>query len=160
MKYIKPFFYGILAAFGALVLETIFGILTFNNGDTNQKIFAISILMIFLAAVTEETLKYIFIRKTYSEIEDKTKIISFSVILGLGFSSVELLSNLLKNNSLDNLGNAYFWGVLLLHLATSAFFGLMFLKLKRNGAGFTAIVLSLAIIIHLSYNLSVLYLFR
>jgi|WetSurMetagenome_2_1015567.scaffolds.fasta_scaffold219224_2 hypothetical protein len=160
MNYIKPFFYGILAAFSALVLETIFSILTFNDGDTNERIFAISILMIFLAAVTEETLKYIFIRKTYLEMEDQAKIISLSLILGLGFSSVELLSNLLKNNSLDNLGNIYFWGVLFLHLVTSSFFGLMFLKSEKKGTAFAATILVSAIIIHLSYNAAVLYLFK
>jgi len=160
MNYLKPFFYGILAALGALVLETIFSILTFDDGDTNEKIFAISILMLFLAAATEEILKYVFIRKAYSEMEDKTKIIACALILGLGFSSVELFSNLFKNNSLNNLTNIYFWGVLLLHLTTSGFIGFMFLKSDKKSIGFTTIVLIVAIAIHLSYNAAVLYLFK
>jgi len=160
MNYLKPFFYGILAAFSALVLETIFGILTFNDRDTDERIFAISILMIFLAAVTEETLKYIFIRKTYLEMEDQAKIISLSLILGLSFSSVELFSNLLKNNSLNNLTNIYFWGVLLLHLVTSGFIGLAFLKSEKKGITFSVTILVSVIIIHLSYNAAVLYLFK
>jgi hypothetical protein len=160
MKYAKPFFYGILAALGALVLEEIFSILTFGEYDTGSRIFTISILMLFLAAATEEILKYAFIRKTYSEIEDKTKIISCSIMLGLGFSSVELLSNLLKNNSLDNLGNIYFWGVLFLHLITSGFIGFMLLKSERKGIGLAVIILATAIVVHLSYNAAVLYLFK
>jgi hypothetical protein len=160
MDYIKYFSYGILAAFGALVLQFILIILFFSNVSAYGEIMPISIPIILAAAFIEEALKYAFIRKIYYGIEDKAKIMFCSLMVGLGFSSVELLSNLAKNKSADDLGNVYLWGVLFLHLATSGFIGLMFLKLGKKDSGFATIVLAAAIVIHISYNLAVLYLFK
>jgi hypothetical protein len=164
MVFFKSLFYGVLAAFAALVLQIIFKIIFFSEESAPANLaspgLVIAPVMIIFAAISEEIIKYSLIYRLYVESEGRTNIIKNAIFLGLGFSLVELTFNLIQSNSWLNITNVYFWGLLLVHLTTVCIYGYIIQRHTKINAAFLIIVLLLVIGFHLAYNFSVLYLLK
>jgi len=140
------FFEGIIAAFGALILElspTIFG-LTFSET---------SLFFILFAAGIEETIKYAFIYNRYLKLDLKEKILSGAFFIGLGFALTEIILKQLSYGKDTALPIA---GIFLVHLLTTLMLGLFFWKKKQHLFSFGFLIIILNVFLHFSYNLLVL----
>lgn len=170
MKMIRPFFFGILAALGALFLELIIGMLAGSPQDL-KNIFSDQITPLLVSAVlTEELLKFTFIYRRSWELKvyfqnsnDPARlekvIFLNSLFIGLGFSFIELAFIFF---SLPSIRDALDFklaisGILIIHTATSAIMG--YLLTKYESAKYVVIptILIAAAFIHLFYNFLIIY---
>jgi RsiW-degrading membrane proteinase PrsW (M82 family) len=156
MKIIKPIFFGIIASFGALILE--FSLNFFQNDPETGKI----TFLIAAASLIEESLKFIFIRKIFEESKsDGTEngFLGRALLFGLSFSLLELsfsFSGAPAGQKFSFLIMAAF-GIAAIHTMTSGIIGYAMLRAKTLGLAFTAKTLILASLVHLSYNLAIIY---
>jgi hypothetical protein len=94
MKQIESFFWGIIAALGALVLEFIFffgySIYANPSGTFSFSQFFLIPSFIIAAAFIEETFKYIVISKRIEMLSLEKSYLVNSFLVGLGFFGVEL----------------------------------------------------------------------
>jgi hypothetical protein len=94
MKLIESFFYGIVAALGALIAElfVFIGISIHSGGISATSFSELFVLpsFIFVAACIEELLKYLVISKRKEVLSDKKSFFINSLFIGLGFFGVEL----------------------------------------------------------------------
>lgn len=153
---IKAFFFGILAAVSALVVEQAVQIFTGGILET-EIILKLSWLLIVSAAV-EESLKYLLIYKNSLELESKKKIIVSSLWLGAGFALTEILLYLSGQNVTWSSSAWPFLGILSVHLVTSGYAGYLLTK-KQNIYVLTARALLFNTILHILYNFAILNLF-
>lgn len=156
MSIIKPFFLGILAAFFALVIELSFSL--FSQKEIQAYLFTSVSVILILSVLAEEALKYSVILKSFSGLQKRSAIILSGLILGLGFSSVEISLNIFGQFKFNSTNWLYLIGIIFIHLATCGFSA--YLISKRQSVYFTSTrALIINIIVHLSYNLAVIYLF-
>lgn len=170
MKFIRPFFFGILAALGALFLELIIGMLVGSPQDL-KNIFSDQITPLLASAVlTEELLKFTFIYRRSWELkvyfQDSNSSVGLekvvflnSIFIGLGFSFIELAFIFF---SLPSIKDALtlklaISGILIIHTATSAIMG--YLLARYESAKYVVIptILIAAVFIHLFYNSLIIY---
>jgi|GEM_PF-770641 len=167
MKILKPLFFGLIAALGALFLELFLA--TFFS--TPQDLFGISSKQItFFLAVTvliEELMKLAFIYRDWLDLKissatlsESRKIIFFhSFFVGIGFSIIELLFIFFGLQSICDVSDfkLAISGILLIHTATSSIMG--YLLARPAPLKFFTIpnALILAVTIHFFYNLLVVY---
>jgi RsiW-degrading membrane proteinase PrsW (M82 family) len=140
------FFEGILAAFGALILElspTIFGS-TFSET---------SLFFILFTASIEEAVKYTFIYNHYLKLASKEKILSGAFFIGLGFAITEII---LKRLSYEKNTIIPIAGIFLVHLLTAVLLGLFFRKKNQKPLFLSFIIVLLNIFLHFFYNLLIL----
>ena len=148
---INAFFYGILSAFGATIFQqAVILILGIKIIDTSS----LTPLLIF-GATSEEIFKLIFIYKLRTQTQSLKGMLLGSILIGFGFSLVELTFKLwdnLNNFSEDHLG------IIFIHTLTA---GVMGIFLAQKWSLTTRIFLgtSLAIILHLAYNALKIYIF-
>ncbi len=151
---IKSFFLGILAAFGALVLEIMFSVI-FPQSATELN--GITFFLILIVLI-EELAKGIFIYKNSLELQTGREIFENALLVGIGFSFIETIFNFMSpgagSREIVLFGLA---GALLVHLATS---GIMGYYLAKNPAekfsGFLKIIIP-TFVIHLAYNSLLIY---
>jgi hypothetical protein len=140
------FFEGILAAFGALILElspTIFGLIFSET----------SLFFILFTASIEEAVKYTFIYNHYLKLASKEKILSGAFFIGLGFSITEIVLKQLSYQEATALPIA---GIFLVHLLTATLLGLFFWKKNQKPLFLSFLIVLLNIFLHFFYNLLVL----
>ncbi len=141
-----PFFEGIIAAIGALIVELsppIFGLILTEN----------SLFFLFFAASSEEIIKYAFIYNHFTKLKTKERILSGSILIGLGFACIDII---LKQLSYDKSVLLPVIGVFLVHLFTAALLGLFLRKNISKPIALSILILVLNILIHFSYNLLIL----
>lgn len=151
--FFKSFLYGILSAFGALILELVilsFFFDSYFSGTDAGYLASVSFLLI--AAVLEEISKALFIFKLDATKKVDMKPYLTAPFVGLGFFAAEFalkrslfLSGPLLQSS----------GVVLVHVTTAFLFGYALWKAPRKKAILTAVII-LNIALHFGYNLLVL----
>jgi hypothetical protein len=140
---------GFLAGFLSLGLSVL-TISIFNNFNFLANAILIStIILVF----EEELIKFILLKFLFP-IFSKSNLINIinGFLFGLGFGLFELI--LIKLNNFSNIFNLL--PILLIHSATSIIIVLAILRLKKDKKCFYLYFL-LAILLHLIYNLSIIY---
>ncbi len=141
-----PFFEGIIAALGALVLELVLPFFGLINNNA-------SLIFIFSAATIEEIIKYLFIYNNYLKLELKEKIIKNSFFIGLGFAAAEIF---LKQLSFEKASALPILGVFLIHLFTASLAGFFLLRKNKQTAFLAIKIIFLNIFLHFVYNFLIL----
>jgi|WetSurMetagenome_2_1015567.scaffolds.fasta_scaffold333611_2 hypothetical protein len=134
MKQIEFFFWGTLAAFGALVAETF---LSYVLPEFFPKliVFQESNMYYFLimAAVVEEIFKYSVLNYKRKEINEWKNLILRIIFIGLGFSSFEIFANFWKINFASGLFPIISaLEIILIHLFTVFTAGVLLVKFKNK----------------------------
>jgi RsiW-degrading membrane proteinase PrsW (M82 family) len=151
-KIIRPFFFGIVAAAGALFFELTLS--SFFSQENFLPILSTRTAAPLLAtfACIEEFFKMIFIWKIAGGIERKKDVLLSALLVGLGFSLTEA-SLILLNGSFS--GSTLYQGLIglaVIHLSTTIFFGLFVIG-NRLPRKFAAVIFFLiALFFHLVYN--------
>ena len=141
-----PFFEGIIAALGALVLELSPAIFGFTLSEA-------SLFFILFTASVEEIIKYVFIYNRYLKTKAGEKILLSAIFIGLGFALVDTSMKYLsdgKNTTLPIVG------IFLIHLLTAALLGLFFWKKNQKTLCIGIPFVILNILLHFLYNFLVL----
>jgi RsiW-degrading membrane proteinase PrsW (M82 family) len=154
--FLKPFFFGIIAAGGALVLELLFSDF-FPEYNFSAGIFSLStFFLLMLMAAIEEFFKLLIIYKSlYSPKNDTPRFLFSALFLGLGFSLTEIfISNYdgISKNSGFYLGIS---GIIVIHTFLSGLIGWLLLKIKTINFSTMAVVLFVTTLLHFTYNIAV-----
>ena len=158
MRILKYFYFGILAAFGALILELIIKIIFYGEqySVSRESIDHIS-LIIIIAIFIEELFKLLFIWAIARETSQRKNIFLLSFFVGLGFASVEIAFNLNDGFLAQPLLYFQLLGILLLHTFTAGFSGFFVARIKSMNILKILGVILFAGAIHLLYNAAVIY---
>jgi len=163
---LKIFFYGILAALPAILLEM--GILGFLQ-ELKFSPSLLTFLNIFIGvALIEEFLKYLVVREKvldHPEFDEPIDIMLYMIIAALGFAAAENILILFSLGPVFLLGNVFtvsllrFWGATFLHALCSGslgyFWALAIFETKK-GKNLLAIGLIQAVVLHGLYNFSIM----
>ncbi len=152
----ESFLWGIIAAFGALVIE-ILALLAFSaykNTEFSFDIFFAIPSFILISAGIEEFFKYIIISKKIESFSLEKSYIVNSILVGLGFFAVELGLIYISNEILPA------WNILaeitILHMGTAGLIGYI-IAIKNPRKFFTFLLaLSVAVAFHAVYNFLVI----
>jgi len=161
MRYIKAFFWGIIAALGALVLEFIvsefFLAIPLSKTNSTTELFFSSISFLAIAAIIEESLKYIVIRKRISVLFSQRSLIFASIFFGLGFFATE--GFLIYGQIGMDLKIHYteILEVALLHISTAGIAGYLIATKNQKQIKTVATTLILLFAVHFVFNMLVLY---
>ncbi|OGI16784.1 MAG: hypothetical protein A3J63_03365 [Candidatus Moranbacteria bacterium RIFCSPHIGHO2_02_FULL_40_12b] len=169
MKQIESLFLGIIAATGALIAEVFLMIIilaVFGAGKkinlddflniTSVKNSISPYLFFFLFAFLEESVKYFFIAHKIEKFSLGRMLIINSLILGLGFSIIEIsliAGSVNKNLISQNYFRQNIAEIFMLHIMTAGLMGyvVVLLNPRKIGTFFAAIIP--ALFFHLSYNI-------
>jgi len=135
------FFWGILGTFFSLVLE----ILLQPIIPSNQSFLWTTTP---LPAFVEEVVKFVLLWKLSINISNKKDIIIGSLLLGLGFSSAEILLNIFRINQL----HPGFLGLTTIHTITSLLAGYFLWDYHKKKQTALLLILFANIFIHILYN--------
>ncbi|MFA6048058.1 MAG: PrsW family glutamic-type intramembrane protease [Parcubacteria group bacterium] len=155
MPPIKSLFLGILAALFALFFELSFSL--FFPEEKQVVFFAHFSIFLILSALVEETVKYAVIYKSFSVLEKRRSIIFGGFLVGLGFSAAELSLNYYGKINLISVPFYFLLGMISVHIFTSIFAAMVISK-KQNRYFMATRVLIFNSVIHILYNLAVIYL--
>ena len=163
MKQIESILWGMFAAIGALFFEAVLFALVsifFIPGKELSLNFSSPLNYILIASiVTEETFKYLIIAKKIESFSYERSLIINSLLVGLGFSLIELL--LIYGKFFTNLSLPFepgkIIGLVLLHILISGIIGyfVAFQNAKKYKTFIKTIIL--VSLIHFSYNALVIY---
>lgn len=152
------FLLGILAAMGAVVLET--GSLIFISPFANlESLNTLGVAMLF-AIFIEEFLKYALLWKVFTKKIISVNLISGSLLFGSGFALTEIFLNTLKFSSLSSSLLSAYGGLFLIHISTSIIFFWYFSSKKNPSFLAGLLIFPLPFIIHWLYNTAVFYNFN
>lgn len=156
MKQIESFFWGIIAALGALGIEfaVLLGYSFFTEPYGNfsiQAYFSIPFVIISIAFI-EELLKYLIISKRIELLSLERSFVVNSFLLGIGFALTELFF-IQKYNSTGTWTIQSLAEITLLHGATGAFIGYRIAVKNHGKFRYAILTLALTTIMHGSYNL-------
>jgi len=161
MKIIQPFFFGILAAFGALFFQLAIRIIFIGDGSLPDNFYTQISWLLLAVILIEEIFKFLLINKYRQEAENKKNFLLGSFLIGLGFSVVEI-SLLFSSEILT--GPALYLGmlgVLCIHLATAGFVGIFLIQIdaasKKGGLVHLPSIILFVFLIHLLYNSFLIY---
>ncbi len=154
MHQLESFFWGILAALGALLFEFIaflFASMQQKTLDYSATDFLALPAMIILTAAAEEIMKLLVISKRVETFSVCYSFIFNSMLVGLGFAMVEifLIKEFSLHGSQDLLSLIM---ITIIHISTSAYLGYRVAIHARNKARFIICTLMIAILIHALYN--------
>ena len=150
----KMFFWGMLAALGALVLESV--ALIFATPFATTTSIAPSWLMP-VGVFIEELFSLVLIGKLLQNSSDKNHLFSRALFFGIGFSVPEILLNIADYPILSQEIFLSYLGLLLIHSAMAGIFGYHF-STSENFRLNTLFFLGLAFFFHLLFNLAILHL--
>jgi RsiW-degrading membrane proteinase PrsW (M82 family) len=152
--YTKSFILGVIAAFAALFLEIIVS-LAFPENIVQQQYFENFTLLLLLVVFIEEFFKAFLVLKSLLFV-NKKKLITNSLILGLGFGLTELI---FKNIFQKDSSFLIFLPAFIIHLLTCFIAGFIFSQKNGFSKKWFFLVLLINILIHITYNLIIIYLF-
>lgn len=163
---LKIFFYGILAALPAILLEM--GILGFLQ-ELKFSPALLTFLNIFIGvALIEEFLKYLVVREKvldHPEFDEPIDVMLYMIIAALGFAAAENILIMFSLGPVFLLGNVFtvsllrFWGATFLHALCSGslgYFWALAIFETKNGKNLLAIGLIQAVVLHGLYNFSIM----
>ncbi len=160
MKFIGTFFLGLLIAFGALITQVFFSViaelffrLDINFQYTASDTFAHTLILMLLASLIEEVLRYFALKKRIcGYIQNKFKnVLIYGFLFGFGFTVFEIILASLSQLPLQSTTLIMFALVLMTHVFISSFF-LLFIK-KESKIISELHILIIAIIFHVMVNL-------
>lgn len=159
MKQIELFFWGIIAALGALLVEILFSfsMTAYANPDNilDFNLFNSSLLLVVSFVLVEEMFKYLIIVKKVELFSLERSYIFNSLIVGLGFATTELTLIALQNNG--SLENFFSLGrVAIVHISTAGIMGYLVALGNPNRLKTFFWAITLSSILHLAYNLLIL----
>lgn len=154
-KFIKPFLFGIIAALGALILELVF-YLIFPEQETRQDYYSKITIFLFLVVAVEEALKILMVYKNSQELKKENDIFVSSFFVGAGFALTELFLKDLESKELFSIGNL---NIVLVHILTAGLAGYFLSKERTPKRNYLLKIWLLVFLIHLAYNLLVIYFF-
>lgn len=151
MVYLKYFFFGILAALSSLIIELLidsFSLFVQINGNS-------SLLSFFLISATiEEFFKLLFIIRIWLETSSKPKVLTYSLMVGLGFSAIEIFFNSWRLMGQTLPFHLYF-GLIFIHVLTAGIIG-FFLSRQPKISWTVSVLTFLNILLHVGYNWAIL----
>jgi hypothetical protein len=153
-KYIESFFWGIIAALGALIVEIIFYIIaSFFIDPTGSVLFSQFFIVpqfIIAAACIEEVLKYIIIFKRFSVLPPGKSKLANALMIGLGFFLSELVLILVTRISP---APQFLIEIAIIHVGTAGLIGsILILKNYQKIATFLYTI-TVAVAFHAIYNI-------
>ena len=154
MNKIKSFFYGIIAASGATILQQIV-LLSLNVQiiDTSH----LTGLLIF-GAFSEEIFKFFVIYKLSQEETLTKNLVLNSLLIGLGFSLVELVFKIWGDLEIVSANFLAYLGIIFIHVLTAGTIG-YFLSREKPAHWTIPAGIFLALLLHLAYNALLIYSF-
>lgn len=157
MKYFESFFWGMIAALSAIVIQLVFSIIFSTlSGQTSDASYAsyFSIPSFVVAvAFIEEFFKYLILKKRIAEISSPKTFLLNVIMMGLGFFAIEL-ALILKNSSTIQLRAII--EIATLHIGTTMLIGNFVFAESSKKISAAILSLLLATIFHSFYNLFVL----
>jgi hypothetical protein len=151
---IKLFFFGVIAAFGALLIEMIASIIFPKE---IAFLFQQITFLLIIFVIIEELFKFALIWKASFAFQNAKDFFVGSYLIGLGFSLTEIILAGVSAAS----GKSFAWlpllGIFIVHTATCVFWGLAIFKKKRGTKIAIALTLFVTVILHLAYNSIVIY---
>lgn len=156
MKQFESFFWGIIAALGATVVQLIFFIVFSTFSDPNGELAFVAFFsipsFIFFIALIEELLKYLMLKKRILEISDPNNLLANILLMGFGFFALEL-GLMLTKGSFVGLQTAA--GIAVFHLSTTLILGYFIATNARKKISLEIMALALTTAFHTLYNLAV-----
>jgi hypothetical protein len=157
MKQIEAFFWGIPAALGALFIQIILivgvSILSVPSLKMEETFLTTTLLGIILAAVLEETFKYLVIAKKIDAISLEFSYLPNSILFGIGFFITEMSVGYLNNYSkLSQAEIIPLLGILSIHLITVQVIAFRIATKNPNKLNTIISTIFLATILHTIYN--------
>lgn len=160
MKYLESFFWGIVAALGALFLEfLVLGIYEINfpaNKEITGGIFFASIPFIAIVSLIEESFKYIVIAKRIKLLFSGRPVIFASLFVGLSFSVFEIALAVGQINGGWTNQWLYLAGIIILHVSTAGIIGYLVATSNIKKIPASAKTILAASVIHFIFNFFVL----
>jgi hypothetical protein len=151
---IKLFFFGVITAFGALLIEMIASIIF--PKETAFLFQEITFLLIVFVII-EEVFKLAVIWKASSALQNAKDFFVGAYLIGLGFSLTEIILAGLSAASGKNFSWLPLLGIFIIHTATCIFWGYAIFK-KKGGIKHTITLAFFATaILHLIYNSIIIY---
>lgn len=156
MKKIELFFWGILAALGALLVEVLiaFGLAAYQHqGATlDFEFFNGSLALLVIFVLIEELFKYFIIAKKIEALSLGRSFIFNSLLMGAGFALTEIGLIVLQSGGLTSDYSAL-GRIAVVHIATAGIMGYSFAlgNPKRVSTAFRALLIPS--VLHLAYNL-------
>lgn len=151
---LKFFFWGILAAAGALLVEVLLSLLFPALVNPTLEAQLSSTLMVLV--LVEEILIFAFTWKMATQTSQKNLIFPQAFAIGLGFSATEILQNAVLYPHFSLFLLSVYAGLLLVHTITALIYGYAF---TLRGAAFrdTWLAFFVGAVLHLLFNLAVIY---
>ncbi len=153
MRQLESFFWGIIAALGALFVELLIfiGLSTYNSSMSNVSFSQLFLLpgFVIVAAATEEMFKYLIIAKRVDLYSLEKSYIVNALFVGLGFAATEfwLLASSGALPSRQILGE-----LAILHLGTAGIIGYLVATKNPKRVSTFLYTISLVTFFHASYN--------
>ncbi|MCX6765503.1 MAG: PrsW family glutamic-type intramembrane protease [Candidatus Moranbacteria bacterium] len=160
MRYLESFFWGIIAALGALALEFIIAnvfLLFPSNKNITLELFISSFAFVIISAGVEETLKYIVIAKRIEELFWNRPLLLISFLVGLSFSLVEIALIGWQIGAEWKMHYRYLVEIILLHTSTAGLMGYFIATGNPKRSGTIIKAFGLAAIAHLVFNILAFY---
>jgi len=150
------FFFGLLAAFGALVFELlILNIKSILSGiDITQDYFSHLTTFLFIVALTEEFFKYILLQKISIHPSNNNSIFLPVIFFGLGFSFIEMFSFFYSSDHQSSFYALKIFASISLHILTS-FILYTFILFKQKNNLLSPILIT--VIFHFTFNTLIIY---
>lgn len=157
MTHLKLFFFGIIAALGAMVIELVLKNILSTEVSLANNFFNIITPSLILFALVEEIFKFIVINKAVSLLKGPKNAFLGAFLIGLGFSLTEIY--LAFSNNLFEQSNYLLaiLGILIVHISTSLIFGYFSFKKSPLSKTIFAVIIISATLLHLLYNIFVIY---
>lgn len=156
MKQLELFFWGIIAALGALFVELFLMFATAfyrsPSGALNLEFSANTLPIMIIFVLVEEAFKYLIIAKKIEPLSLEYSFIFNSLLMGTGFATMEMA--LIAYQDQTVFGNPYgLLKIAIVHVATAGIMGyLTAIRGPRRAAAFCLSLLTAASL-HLVYNL-------
>ncbi len=154
MQKLESFFWGVIAAGGAVVFQFIFFLATTNFIVPEAKLsfdqFYVIPVVIMLFAFLEEFFKYLMLTQRITSISTRPAFFINAFLIGLGFFALELTSILANAGTLEI---QKIFEIAILHLGTTLLMGYFIFEAKKSsrlGGAFYSLLLATSL--HFSFN--------
>jgi hypothetical protein len=151
---IKLFFFGVIAAFGALLIEIATSI---PFPEQVAFLFQEITLLLIVLIIIEELFKFVVIWKASVFFQNARDFFIGAYLIGLGFSLTEIVLAIFSAASGKNFPWLPLLGIFIIHTATCIFWGYAIFKKKRSNKIAVASAFFTTVLLHLIYNSIIIY---
>jgi hypothetical protein len=161
MKYLESFFWGVIAAMGALTVELIFSQIAQMPDSASNFSAAVWTIspswFLLVGAFIEESFKFLVIAGRIAKIFSGGGLFVSSLILGAGFSAFEIFL-IFQNSGIG--GNPNVAGIIsvgFLHISAAGIIGILWPYFKNKPGIYLTAPLVVSLIVHFAFNWLVIY---